>query len=52
MTWFRREPEVQWFEGCGGDTGMCARVLDYVRRAIPEAGERQNSERFHAETTP
>jgi tRNA dimethylallyltransferase len=42
MTWFRREPEVQWFEGCGGDTGMCARVLDYVRRAIPETGECQN----------
>jgi tRNA dimethylallyltransferase len=52
MTWFRCEPEVQWFEGCGDDAGVRARVLDYVRRAIPEAGERQNSERFHAETTP
>jgi tRNA dimethylallyltransferase len=52
MTWFRREPEVQWFEGCGDDAGVRARVLDYIRRAIPEAGERQNSERSHAETTP
>jgi len=52
MTWFRREPEVQWFEGCGDDAGVRARVLDCIRRAIPETGERQNSERSHAETTP
>jgi tRNA dimethylallyltransferase len=52
MTWFRREPEVQWFEGCGDDAELRARVLDYIRRAIPETGERQNSERSHAEATP
>ena len=52
MTWFRREPEVHWFEGCGDDAEVRARVLDYIRRAIPETGERQNSERSHAETTP
>ena len=52
MTWFRREPEVRWFEGCGDDAGVRARVLDYIQRAIPEAGERQNLERSHAETAP
>ena len=51
MTWFRREPEVQWFEGCGDDAGVYTRILDCIRRAIPNMGERQNSERSHAETT-
>jgi tRNA dimethylallyltransferase len=52
MTWFRREPEVEWFEGCGDDAGVRAQVFDYIRRAIPETEGRQNSERLHAETTP
>ncbi len=52
MTWFRREPEVQWFEGCGDDAGMCARILDCIRQAIPETGNQKNLERTHAETTP
>lgn len=52
MTWFRREPEVRWFEGCGDDASVRTQALDYIRRAIPEAGDRQNSERFHAETAP
>jgi tRNA dimethylallyltransferase len=52
MTWFRREPEVRWFQGCGDDAGVRERVLEYIRQAIPEAGERQNLERSHAETTP
>jgi tRNA dimethylallyltransferase len=52
MTWFRREPEVHWFEGCGDDPRVRACVLDHIRRAIPDTGDRQNSERFHAETAP
>jgi tRNA dimethylallyltransferase len=52
MTWFRREPEVQWFEGCGDDAGVRERVLDFIRRAIPDTGARRSSERSHAETTP
>ncbi|HEY7698651.1 MAG TPA: tRNA (adenosine(37)-N6)-dimethylallyltransferase MiaA [Vicinamibacteria bacterium] len=52
MTWFRREPEVHWFEGCGDDARVRARVLDYIRRAIPATGDRQNSERCHAEAAP
>ncbi len=50
MTWFRREPEVHWFEGSGDDPGVLGRVLDCIRQASPETGERQNSERSHAET--
>ena len=41
MTWFRREPEVRWFDGCGDDRGVRARVLGYLQAAIPETGERQ-----------
>lgn len=52
MTWFRREPEVHWFEGCGDDARVRARVLDTIRRAIPATGDRQNSERCHAEAAP
>lgn len=52
MTWFRREPEVLWFEGCGDDPRVRAQILDCLRRAILETGDRQNSERFHAETAP
>jgi len=52
MTWFRREPEVRWFEGCGDDARVRTQVLDYLRRVIPEAGDRQNSERLHAQTAP
>jgi tRNA dimethylallyltransferase len=52
MTWFRREPEIRWFEGCGDDAGVCAQVLDYIQWAIPGTGARQNLERSHAETTP
>jgi tRNA dimethylallyltransferase len=52
MTWFRREPEVLWFEGCGDDPRVRAQVLDSIRRRISETGDRQNSERLHAETAP
>ncbi len=43
MTWFRREPDVQWFEGCGDDAEVASQVLDWIRRALPTAGELQNS---------
>jgi tRNA dimethylallyltransferase len=41
MTWFRREPEVRWLEGCGDDPGVAEQALDRIRRAIAGAGERQ-----------
>jgi tRNA dimethylallyltransferase len=52
MTWFRREPDVHWFEGFGDDERVRAQVLDRIRKAIPDPGVPENSERFHAETTP
>jgi tRNA dimethylallyltransferase len=52
MTWFRREPDVHWFEGFGDDESVRAQVLERIRTAIPEPGAPENSERFHAETTP
>ncbi len=50
MTWFRREPDVHWFEGCGDDAKVEARVLDWIREALPKAGELQNRRAAHAET--
>jgi tRNA dimethylallyltransferase len=32
MTWFRREPDVHWFEGFGDDVAIQARALDMIRR--------------------
>ncbi len=43
MTWFRREPDVQWFEGCGDDAEVASQVLDWIRRTLPTAGELSNS---------
>jgi tRNA dimethylallyltransferase len=31
MTWFRREPDVQWFEGFGDDDAVEASILDWIR---------------------
>jgi tRNA dimethylallyltransferase len=50
MTWFRREPDVHWFEGCGDDAEVEARVLEWIRRALPKSGELQNTGAAHAET--
>ncbi len=50
MTWFRREPDVHWFEGCGDDADVEARVLDWIRRALPRAGELHQTGAAHAET--
>jgi tRNA dimethylallyltransferase len=50
MTWFRREPGVRWFDGCGDDESLRSQVRDTLRRMIPESGDRHNPEHFHAET--
>jgi tRNA dimethylallyltransferase len=34
MTWFRREPDAQWFEGFGDDAHIQRAVLDYLQRAL------------------
>ncbi len=52
MTWFRREPEILWFDGCGDEERVRAQVLDCIRRADPASGEPRELERFHAETAP
>jgi tRNA dimethylallyltransferase len=52
MTWFRREPEVLWFDGCGDDESVRAQVFDRIRLALPAPGEPRDLERFHAETAP
>lgn len=31
ITWFRREPTVQWFEGVGDDAKLQAEVVEWVR---------------------
>jgi tRNA dimethylallyltransferase len=40
MTWFRREPGVTWFDGCGDEAPLRAAVAHYLRREIPRAEER------------
>jgi len=37
MTWFRREPGVEWFEGFGDDPEIFIRVLAWVRMALAAA---------------
>ena len=34
MTWFRREPDVIWFEGFGDDAAIQQQVLDWVEGVI------------------
>ncbi len=36
MTWFRREPEVEWLNGFGDDPAIHRRVLDLVASRIPD----------------
>jgi tRNA dimethylallyltransferase len=45
MTWFRREPDVRWFEGFGDDAAIEASVLDWIRSTLP-ASELQNTGAF------
>jgi len=35
ITWFRREPDVQWFEGFGDDPAMQAQVLARLEATLP-----------------
>ncbi len=42
MTWFRREPGVEWFDGCGDEKALLGSVSEYLRREIPRAGGRLN----------
>jgi tRNA dimethylallyltransferase len=34
MTWFRREPQVQWLEGLGDDHAVQARATELVVQAL------------------
>jgi tRNA dimethylallyltransferase len=43
MTWFRKEPNVHWFEGFGGDPNVLAAALALVADAP--------SDQSHAGTT-
>jgi len=35
MTWFRREPDVVWFEGFGEEPEIRAKTLDLLKNALP-----------------
>jgi tRNA dimethylallyltransferase len=57
LTWFRKEPGVQWFDGCGDDPEVQAAAAHHVRcrtsrtaltSLIVESGN--ETERLHAET--
>jgi tRNA dimethylallyltransferase len=34
LTWFRREPDMHWLEGCGGDEDIIDQALKLVRRHL------------------
>ncbi len=36
MTWFRREPNVEWLQGFGDDAAIQQRACDLVRAALAE----------------
>lgn len=40
ITWFRREPGVQWFEGFGDDPGVSAAVLRHLEEHLVTAAPR------------
>lgn len=42
MTWFRREPGVEWFEGFGDEPDVQARVAAHVAALMPEAERRRS----------
>ena len=48
MTWFRKEPGVRWFEGCGDDPRVQESAIRHLRSEMAEA--RNETERLHAET--
>ncbi len=34
LTWFRREPEVRWFNGFGDDPAIASRAIDLVQQSV------------------
>lgn len=48
MTWFRREPEVRWFAGHGGETRIESRVRDCLEAALETSGRGEDI--LHAKT--
>jgi tRNA dimethylallyltransferase len=34
ITWFRKEPGVQWFSGFGDDSGIAGAVLAYLEEHL------------------
>jgi tRNA dimethylallyltransferase len=34
LTWFRREPDMHWFEGCGGDEDITGKALHLTARFL------------------
>jgi tRNA dimethylallyltransferase len=34
LTWFRREPDMHWLEGCGGDTNIIDQALNLVSKHL------------------
>ena len=37
LTWFRREPNMQWLEGCGGDEDITDQALQLVKTHLKRA---------------
>jgi tRNA dimethylallyltransferase len=35
LTWFRREPDVRWFEGFGGEPDVERQVLEWLENVLP-----------------
>jgi tRNA dimethylallyltransferase len=38
LTWFRKEPDVKWFEGFGDDSHLAAEAVKYVAQEIGRGG--------------
>jgi hypothetical protein len=43
MTWFRREPDVTWFNGFGHDAGIQRAAMDEIRSAGAFANTGRNT---------
>ena len=37
LTWFRREPDIHWLEGCGGDEDITDQALQLVETHLKES---------------
>jgi tRNA dimethylallyltransferase len=40
MTWFRKEPDIRWFDGFGDDPKIFDEVLNWLRQALPASSIR------------